>query len=449
MNVANQLDPNAAAPDLRALWMPFTHNRYFKEHPLLVTGARGCHYTLADGRRVFDCLSGLWCSPLGHAHPAIVAAVQRQVETLDYSPAFQVGHAPAFTLASKIAALAGRPADHVFFVNSGSEAVDTAMKIAVGYHRLRGEAQRTRFIGRERGYHGVGLGGISIGGMGANRKLFGPLMVAGVDHLPHTWNPAHMAYSRGQPLWGAHLADELERIIALHDPSNIAAVVVEPMQGSAGVLVPPQGYLERLRQICTQHKILLIFDEVITGFGRLGKAFAADYFGVAPDIITFAKAVSNGVVPLGGVLVRDDIQQAFMTGPKYAVEFFHGFTYSGHPLAMAAGHATLDTMASDRLFERAGALAVVLEKAMHSLKGEPHVTDIRNLGLAAAVECAPIAGQPGLRAMQVFEKALDEGLMVRFAGEAIAVAPPFISSDADVTAMAEGLRRALRAVPNA
>jgi beta-alanine--pyruvate transaminase len=404
---------------------------------------------LADGRRVFDCLSGLWCSPLGHAHPAIVAAIQRQVETLDYSPAFQVGHAPAFTLASKIAALAGRPGDHVFFVNSGSEAVDTAMKIAVGYHRLRGEAQRTRFIGRERGYHGVGLGGISIGGMGANRKLFGPLMVAGVDHLPHTWNPEHMAYSRGQPLWGAHLADELERIVALHDPSNIAAVVVEPMQGSAGVLVPPQGYLERLRQICTQHKILLIFDEVITGFGRLGKAFAADYFGVVPDIITFAKAVSNGVVPLGGVLVRDDIQQTFMTGPKYAVEFFHGFTYSGHPLAMAAGHATLDTMASERLFERAGKLAILLEKAMHSLKGEPHVTDIRNLGLAAAVECAPIAGQPGLRAMQVFEKALDEGLMVRFAGEAIAVAPPFMCSDADITAMADGLRRALRAVPHA
>jgi beta-alanine--pyruvate transaminase len=449
MNVANQLDPNDAPLDLRALWMPFTHNRYFKENPLLVTGARGCHYTLADGRRVFDCLSGLWCSPLGHAHPAIVAAIQRQVETLDYSPAFQVGHAPAFTLASKIAALAGRPGDHVFFVNSGSEAVDTAMKIAVGYHRLRGEAQRTRFIGRERGYHGVGLGGISIGGMGANRKLFGPLMVAGVDHLPHTWNPEHMAYSRGQPLWGAHLADELERIVALHDPSNIAAVVVEPMQGSAGVLVPPQGYLERLRQICTQHKILLIFDEVITGFGRLGKAFAADYFGVVPDIITFAKAVSNGVVPLGGVLVRDDIQQTFMTGPKYAVEFFHGFTYSGHPLAMAAGHATLDTMASERLFERAGKLAILLEKAMHSLKGEPHVTDIRNLGLAAAVECAPIAGQPGLRAMQVFEKALDEGLMVRFAGEAIAVAPPFMCSDADITAMADGLRRALRAVPHA
>jgi beta-alanine--pyruvate transaminase len=449
MNVANQLDPNDAPLDLHALWMPFTHNRYFKENPLLVTGARGCHYTLADGRRVFDCLSGLWCSPLGHAHPAIVAAIQRQVETLDYSPAFQVGHAPAFTLASKIAALAGRPGDHVFFVNSGSEAVDTAMKIAVGYHRLRGEAQRTRFIGRERGYHGVGLGGISIGGMGANRKLFGPLMVAGVDHLPHTWNPEHMAYSRGQPLWGAHLADELERIVALHDPSNIAAVVVEPMQGSAGVLVPPQGYLERLRQICTQHKILLIFDEVITGFGRLGKAFAADYFGVVPDIITFAKAVSNGVVPLGGVLVRDDIQQTFMTGPKYAVEFFHGFTYSGHPLAMAAGHATLDTMASERLFERAGKLAILLEKAMHSLKGEPHVTDIRNLGLAAAVECAPIAGQPGLRAMQVFEKALDEGLMVRFAGEAIAVAPPFMCSDADITAMADGLRRALRAVPHA
>ena len=449
MNATDHLHPDAPSLDLRALWMPFTHNRYFKEHPLLVTGARGCHYTLADGRTVFDCLSGLWCSPLGHAHPALVGAIQRQVETLDYSPGFQVGHASAFTLASKIAALAGRPNDHVFFVNSGSEAVDTALKIAVGYHRLRGDASRTRFIGRERAYHGVGLGGISIGGMGANRKMFGPLMVAGVDHLPHTWNPEQMAYSRRQPAWGAHLADELERIVALHDASNIAAVVVEPMQGSAGVIVPPKGYLERLRQICTQHQILLIFDEVITGFGRLGKAFAADYFGVAPDIITFAKAISNGVVPLGGVLVRDDIYQAYMTGPAHAIEFFHGFTYSGHPLAVAAGHATLDTMESERLFDRAGSLALVLEDAIHSLKGEPHVTDIRNIGLAAAIECAPIPGQPGVAAMRVFEKALDEGLLVRFAGDSIAVAPPFICTDADIAAMIEGLRLALRAVPQA
>jgi beta-alanine--pyruvate transaminase len=447
MTSATHLHPDAPDLDLRALWMPFTHNRYFKKHPLLVTGARGCHYTLADGRRVFDCLSGLWCSPLGHAHPALVRAVQHQVETLDYSPGFQLGHEAAFTLAARIAALAGRPEDQVFFVNSGSEAIDTAMKIAVGYHRVRGEASRTRFIGRERAYHGVGLGGISIGGIASNRKMFGPLMVSGVDHLPHTWNPKHMAYSRGQPEWGAHLAEDLERLVALHDASNIAAVVVEPMQGSTGVLVPPKGYLERLRQICTQHGILLIFDEVITGFGRLGKPFAADYFGVVPDMITFAKAVSNGVVPLAGVLVCEQIYQAFMTGPAHAIEFFHGYTYSGHPLAVAAGHATLETMAADHLFDRAAELAPVLENAMHSLKGEPHVTDIRNLGLAAALECAPIAGQPGLATMRVFEKALAEALLVRFSGDTIAVAPPFICSENDIRAMVEGLRRALRAVP--
>ena len=449
MTDACHLHPDSHEFDLNALWMPFTHNRYFKKHPLLVAAARGCHYILADGRTVFDCLSGLWCTPLGHAHPAVVSAVQSQVESLDFSPGFQIGHAAAFTLATKIAALAGRPDDQVFFVNSGSEAIDTAMKIAVGYHRVNGEATRTRFIGRERAYHGVGLGGISIGGIAANRKMFGSLMVAGVDHLPHTWNPKHMAYSRGQPEWGAHLADDLERIVALHDASNIAAVVVEPMQGSTGVIVPPKGYLERLRHICTQHHILLIFDEVITGFGRLGKPFAADYFGVAPDMITFAKAVSNGVVPLGGVLVRAEIYQAFMTGPARAIELFHGYTYSGHPLAVAAGHAALDTMAGERLFDRAARLAPVLENAMHSLKGEPHVTDIRNIGLAAAVECAPVAGQPGLAAFRVFEQALDEGLLVRFSGDAIAVAPPFICSENDILDMVEGLRRALRAVPKA
>ena len=277
--------------------------------------------------------------------------------------------------------------------------------------------------------------------------MFGPLMDSGVDHLPHTWDPKHMAYSRGQPEWGVHLAEELERLVALHDASNIAAVVVEPMQGSTGVVVPPKGYLERLRQICTRHGILLIFDEVITGFGRLGKPFAADYFGVQPDMTTFAKAVSNGVVPLGGVLVRAEIYEAFMTGPAHAIELFHGYTYSGHPLAVAAGHAALEAMADGRLFERAAELAPVLENAMHSLKGEPHVIDIRNLGLAAALECAPIPGQPGLAAMQVFEKALDEGLLVRFSGDSIAVAPPFICSENDIRAMVEGLRRALRAVP--
>jgi len=291
------------------------------------------------------------------------------------------------------------------------------------------------------------MGGISVGGMVANRKMFAPLMIPGVDHLSHTWNPAEMAFSRGQPAWGAHLADELERLVALHDASTIAAVIVEPMQGSGGVIVPPKGYLERLREICTKHGILLIFDEVITGFGRLGTPFAADYFGVKPDLTTFAKAVNNATVPLGGVIVRDDIYQAFMTGPAHMIEFFHGYTYSAHPLAVAAAHATLDVLADEKLIARAAELAPVLEQAVHSLKGEPHVTDVRNIGLAAAIELAPIAGSPGLRAIKVFEKALDEGYMVRFSADILAVAPPFISTAAEVQGMVEGIRRALRAVP--
>ena len=447
MNAVTQPQPDAREAALRAWWMPFTHNRYFKAAPRLIKSAKGCYYTLEDGRRLFDCLSGLWCSPLGHSHPRVVAAVKQQVETLDYAPSFQMGHEGAFRLATRIAALAGRPEDRVFFVNSGSEAVDTALKIAIGYHRVRGEASRTRIIGRERGYHGVGFGGISVGGIVANRKMFAPLMVPGVDHLPHTWNPAEMAYSRGQPSWGAHLADELERLVALHDASTIAAVIVEPMQGSAGVIVPPRGYLERLREICTRHGILLIFDEVITGFGRLGTPFGADFFGVRPDLTTFAKAVNNATVPLGGVIVRDDIHQAFMSGPAHAIEFFHGYTYSAHPLAVAAAHAAQDVLAEEKLIARAAELAPVLEQAVHSLKGEPHVTDIRNIGLAAAVELAPIAGQPGLKAVRVFERGLEEGLMLRFGGECISLAPPFVSSAAEVQAMVESLRRALRAVP--
>jgi len=427
--------------------MPFTHNRYFKAAPRLIASAKGAYYTLEDGQRLFDCLSGLWCSPLGHSHPRVVQAVQRQVEVLDFAPSFQMGHAPAFRLASRIAALAGRADDKVFFVNSGSESVDTALKIAIAYHRHRGEASRTRIIGRERGYHGVGMGGISVGGMVANRKMFAPLMIPGVDHLPHTHNPAEMAFSKGQPTWGAHLADELERLVALHDASTIAAVIVEPMQGSTGVLVPPKGYLERLREICTKHGILLIFDEVITGFGRLGTPFASNYFDVKPDLTTFAKAVNNATVPLGGVMVRDEIYQAFMTGPAHMIEFFHGYTYSAHPLAVAAGHATLDVMQEDKMFDRAAALAPVLERAIHTLKGEPHVIDIRNLGLAAAVDLAPVAGQPGMRAIQAFQNGMKEGLMIRFSGDTLAVAPPFISTAEEVEHMVEGMRRALRALP--
>jgi beta-alanine--pyruvate transaminase len=447
MNAATPLHADTKTLDLRSWWMPFTHNRYFKSHPRLISSARGTYYQMTDGRRLFDCLSGLWCSPLGHSHPAIVAAVQRQVENLDFSPSFQMGHPEAFTLASRIAVLAGRPQDRVFFVNSGSEAVDTSLKIAVAYQRLRGEASRTRIIGRERGYHGVGLGGISVGGIAPNRKMFAPLMVPGVDHLSHTYNPEHMRYSRGQPTWGLHFAEELERLVALHDASTIAAVILEPMQGSTGVLVPPKGYLQRIRDICTKHGILLIFDEVITGFGRLGTAFGADFFGVQPDLTTFAKAVNNGTVPLGGVIASDEIYLAFMSGPDYAIEFFHGYTYSAHPLAVAAAHATLDVLANEQLIERAARLAPILEDAVHTLQGEPHVIDVRNIGLAAAIELAPVSGQPGLKAIRVFEKALDEGLLVRSSGDILAVAPPFISSDTEVRDMVERLRRALRAVP--
>jgi beta-alanine--pyruvate transaminase len=436
------------AEELRAWWMPFTHNRWFKQHPRLIVAGKGVHYTLEDGRQVFDGLSGLWCSPLGHAHPGIVAAVQKQVETLDFSPTFQMGHPAAFSLAARICALAGRAADRVFFVNSGSEAVDTALKVAVAWHRLRGEASRTRIIGRERGYHGVGMGGISVGGMPANRKMFAPLMIPGVDHLPHTWNPEFMRYSVGQPTWGLHLVEELERLVTLHDASTIAAVIVEPVQGSAGVVVPPRGYLERLREICTRHGILLIFDEVITGFGRLGKPFGADYFGVKPDMITFAKAVTNGVVPLGGVIVADALYETFMTGPAQAIEFFHGYTYSGHPLAVAAAHAALDALgdgSDGKAIARGATLVPVLERAIHTLRGEPGVTDIRNLGLAAAIDLQPREGQPGLAAFRVFEHALAAGFLVRFTGESLVVAPPFVASEAQVLDLVEGLRAALRA----
>jgi beta-alanine--pyruvate transaminase len=372
--------------------------------------------------------------------------VQKQVATLDFAPSFQMGHTAAFTLAERIASLAGRPDDKVFFVNSGSEAVDTALKIAVAYHRARGEASRTRIIGRERGYHGVGMGGISVGGILANRKMFAPLMIPGVDHLPHTWDTSKMGYSRGQPDWGLHLAEDLERIVALHDASTIAAVIVEPMQGSTGVIVPPKGYLQRLREICTKHGILLIFDEVITGFGRLGTPFAADFFGVQPDMTTFAKAVNNATVPLGGVLAASQIYDTFMTGPEHIIEFFHGYTYSAHPLAIAAAHATLDELAAADLINRAATLAPVLEDAIHSLRGEALVTDIRNLGLAAAIDVAPVPGKPALRAYQVFEQALSRGLMLRFTGETLALAPPFISSEDEIRGAVSTLRESLQAV---
>ncbi len=411
--------------DLESYWMPFTANRQFKKVPRLLVSARDMHYVSHDGRQILDGTAGLWCVNAGHGRSKIVEAVQRQVAELEYAPSFQMGHPKVFQLASRVGGLLPDGLDHVFFANSGSEAVDSALKIAIAYHNVRGEAGRTRLIGRERGYHGVGFGGISVGGIVANRRFFGPL-INGVDHLPHTHSLEHNAFSRGQPEWGAHLADELERIVALHDPSTVAAVIVEPVAGSTGVLMPPKGYLERLRAICDKHGILLIFDEVITGFGRLGAAFGADYFGVTPDIITMAKGLTSGYVPMGAVGVRKEIYDAFMHGPENVIEFFHGYTYSGHPLAAAAGLATLELYREEGLFERAAEIAPYWEDAVHSLKGLPHVIDLRNLGLIAGIELAPIAGKPTARAFDVFLRCYDKGLQIRTTADIVALSPPLI-----------------------
>ncbi len=440
------LEPNDR--ELAAYWMPFTHNRYFKQHHTrrMLARAEGAYYWTTEGEKLFDALSGLWCSGLGHRHPRIVEAVKQQLDQVDYSPAFQMGYGPTFRLAERISGMAPAGMGHVFFVNSGSEAVDTALKMALAYHRARGEAHRTRFIGREKGYHGVGFGGISVGGMVANRKAYPSAMLTGVDHLPHTHNLQEMAFSKGEPTWGAHLANELERLVQLHDASTIAAVIVEPVQGSAGVIVPPKGYLQRLREICSKHGILLIFDEVICGFGRMGANFGAQHYGVTPDLITFAKGVNNGTVPMGGVIVRNDLYDAMMTGPEYGIEFFHGYTYSGHPLAVAAAHATLDVLGAEGVLERVKSLAPTLEQAIHGLKGEPNVIDIRNCQLAAAVELAPMEGKPGLRGLRVFEEALKRGVLFRFTGDILAMGPPFISTPEELNRMAEVLRESIRAV---
>ncbi len=411
--------------NLEAFFMPFTANRQFKKAPRMMVGAEDMHYVAADGRKVLDGTAGLWCVNAGHARPKIVQAVQDQVAKLDYAPNFQMGHPLPFELASRIAAMMPEDLDHVFFANSGSEAVDTALKMAIAYHRARGEGHRTRLIGRERGYHGVGFGGISVGGISGNRKQFGA-MLPGVDHLPHTYDRARQAFTRGEPEWGAHLADELERLCALHDPSTIAAVIVEPVAGSTGVLIPPKGYLKRLREICSKHGILLIFDEVITGFGRLGKGFATDFFGVVPDMITCAKGITNGTIPMGAVILRKGIYDAFMNGPENMIELFHGYTYSGHPVACAAALATLDTYAEEGLFERSAALHGYWEDAAHSLKDHPHVVDIRNLGLVAAVELDPLAGKPTARAYDAFVKCFERGLLIRYTADIIALSPPLI-----------------------
>ena len=441
--------PRQGAPrapnDLEPYWMPFTANRQFKGAPRLLVGAKGLHYTTAEGRKVLDGTAGLWCCNAGHSHPKIVAAIQAQAAEMDYAPAFQMGHPKAFELAGRVAALAPGDLDHVFFVNSGSEAVDTALKIAIAYHRIRGEGARTRLIGRERGYHGVGFGGMSVGGIVNNRKFFGP-MLAGVDHMPQTYDREKQAFSRGEPQWGAHLADELERIVALHDASTIAAVIVEPVACSAGVLVPPKGYLKRLREICSKHGVLLIFDEVITGFGRLGTGFAADYFGVLPDLITTAKGITSGAVPMGAVIARKPIYDTFMVGPEHGIELFHGYTYSGHPLACAAGLAALDVYAEEGLFEKTRALAPYWENAVHALKGLPHVVDIRNLGLVGAIELESIAGQPAKRAFSAFLRAYESGLLVRTTGDIIALSPPLTITKAEVDEIFGKLGAVLKAI---
>ena len=411
--------------NLEAFWMPFTSNRQFKSKPRLFTGAKDMHYTTVDGRKVLDGTAGLWCVNAGHGRTQIIEAVRDQVGRLDYAPAFQMGHPAVFEFAARLTNLLGADFDHVFFTNSGSESVDTALKIAIAYHRARGEGTRTRLIGRERGYHGVGFGGISVGGIVANRKTFGSLLT-GVDHLPHTHNPAKNAFSRGQPEHGVELADELERLVTLHDASNIAAVIVEPVACSTGVLVPPKGYLQRLREICTKHGILLIFDEVITGFGRLGASFAAEYFGIVPDLITTAKGITNGTIPMGAVFARKGIYDAFMNAPDNTIELFHGYTYSGHPVACAAGLATLDIYKEESLFERAADLAPYWEDGVHSLKGARNVVDLRNLGLIAGIELAPRAGKPGARGFEAFIKAYEANLLVRVTGDIIALSPPLI-----------------------
>jgi beta-alanine--pyruvate transaminase len=418
--------PGQLPNDLDAFWMPFTANRQFKVAPRLLVAAEGMHYTSHDGRRVLDGISGLWCCNAGHGRATIVEAIQRQAAELDFAPPFQMGHPKAFELASRIAALLPGDLARVFFTNSGSEAVDTALKIAIAYHRARGEGARTRLIGRERGYHGVGFGGISVGGIPANRKVFGALL-PGVDHLPHTYDPA-AAFTRGQSADGKEKAAELEHIVTLHDPSTIAAVIVEPLAASTGVLVPPVGYLEELRRICDRHGILLIFDEVITGFGRLGKSFAAERFGIVPDLVTMAKGLTNGTVPMGAVAAREPIYQAFMdAAPENAIELFHGYTYSGHPLAAAAGLATLDLYRDENLFERASGLEAYFEEAAHSLRSARHVVDIRNLGLVAGIELAPVPGKPGARGFAAFQQCYEEhGLLVRVTGDTLAVAPPLI-----------------------
>jgi len=431
--------------NLEPYWMPFTANRQFKAKPRMLVGAKDMHFTTDDQRSILDATAGLWCVNAGHSRAKIIEAVSQQVSQLDYAPPFQMGHPGAFELAERLVKINSGNFDHIFFTNSGSESVETALKIAIAYHRVRGEGTRQRLIGRERGYHGVGFGGISVGGISPNRKFFGSLL-NGVDHLPHTHNLEKNAFTRGQPEWGAHLADELEKIVTLHDASTIAAVIVEPVAGSTGVLIPPKGYLERLRAICDQYGILLIFDEVITGFGRLGASFATEYFGVKPDLVCTAKGITNGTIPMGAVFVRPGIYDAFMDAPENTIELFHGYTYSGHPVACAAALATLDIYEEEGLFERAANMASYWEDAVHSLKSVSSVIDVRNLGLVAGIELAPMAGKPGKRAFDCFIRCFEKGLLIRTTGDIIALSPPLIIERKHIDQIVEMLAEILREV---
>ena len=441
MNERVALSPN----NLEAFWMPFSANRQFKKAPRMFVGAKDMHYTTSDGRQVLDGTAGLWCVNAGHCRPKITEAIRAQAGELDYAPAFQMGHPKAFELASQLATIAPTGLDHVFFTNSGSESVETALKIALAYHRAKGDGARFRLIGRERGYHGVNFGGISVGGIVGNRKMFGTLLT-GVDHMRHTHDPARNGYSKGETEHGSELAEDLLRIATLHAPSTIAAVIVEPVAGSTGVLPPPKGYLKRLREICDQHGILLIFDEVITGYGRMGEAFASDYFGVVPDIMVTAKGLTNGVVPMGAVYVKDDIYDAFMGGAEHLIEFAHGYTYSGNPIAAAAGLATLETYKEDGLFERAKALEPVWADAIHSLKGTRHVIDIRTIGLIGAIELEPMKDMPTKRAFTAFVEAFEKGLLIRTTGDIIALSPPLIISEDQIGEIVDTLKPILESL---
>ena len=430
--------------DLGAYWMPFTANRQFKGNPRMLARASGMYYETPEGRKILDGVAGLWCVNAGHGRREITDAVSRQLAEMDYAPPFQMGHPAAFELANALVRIAPEGLGHVFFTNSGSESVDTALKIALAYHRVKGDAARTRLLGRERGYHGVGFGGISVGGMVANRKAWPTAMIPGVDHLRHTHDLSRNAFSRGMPAHGAEFADDLERLVALHDASTIAAVIVEPIAGSTGVVLPPVGYLQRLRGICDRHGILLIFDEVITGFGRTGSPFGAQEFGVTPDIITCAKGLTNGAVPMGAVLVSNKIYDAFMQGPPGAIELFHGYTYSAHPIACAAGLATLDIYQREGLLTRAKQMAPAFEKAVHALRGLPHVIDIRNYGLVAGIELEPIAGSPGKRAFDVYLKCFERGLLIRTTGDIIALSPALIIEQSHIDELFGVLSQVLR-----